>query len=54
MAGSSFSPTGLVVPTGNTSQRPISPTAGTLRYNTETNQYEIYSGSQWINIYFGT
>lgn len=54
MAGASLSPLGLVVPTGNTSLRPSTPSTGEIRYNTETNQYEVYNGTQWLNIYFGT
>jgi hypothetical protein len=54
MAGASFGPSGLSVPTGNTAQRPSTPLSGSLRFNTDTNQFELYTGTQWINVYFGT
>ena len=41
---------GFIVPTGNTNQRPASPAAGTIRYNTTTNQTEIWSGVSWLGI----
>jgi hypothetical protein len=39
--------TAFVIPSGNTSQRPTSGIVenGSIRYNTDTNQYEGYSGS---------
>lgn len=36
---------GVVVPTGTTTQRPASPTNGTLRYNTTTNKFEGYQNN---------
>jgi hypothetical protein len=39
--------TGLVIPAGTTSQRNSSPTQGELRYNTTSNETEIYDGSSW-------
>jgi hypothetical protein len=41
---------GMIVPTGTTAQRPASPVAGTFRYNTSTNQTEVYSGIAWLVI----
>ena len=41
---------GVVLPNGTTAQRPATPEAGTMRYNTTTNQTEIYSGVAWITI----
>jgi uncharacterized membrane protein len=38
---------GFVVPIGTTAQRPGSPTNGTIRYNSSTEQLEIYDGSAW-------
>ena len=38
---------GVVIPVGNTFQRPNPPPTGTLRYNTSTNLVEIYNGSGW-------
>lgn len=38
---------GFVVPIGTTAQRPGSPTNGTLRYNSSTDQLEIYDGTAW-------
>ena len=39
--------TGLVLPTGNTVQRPASPDSGTVRFNTSTLNLEIYDGFSW-------
>jgi len=50
MAGS-FGPDGLLIPSGNTAQRPVSPVVGTLRFNTDTNKYEIYTATGWVNVY---
>jgi len=36
------------IPSGNTLQRPTSPIIGYVRYNTETQQFEIYNGSNWV------
>lgn len=42
--------TGFVkIPTGNTASRPGSVNPGTVRWNTQTSQIEIYSGSSWVN-----
>ena len=52
-ANSSFSFAGvnatgnLQLPSGNTAQRPGSPTAGTIRYNSQTGFAEIYTSSGW-------
>jgi hypothetical protein len=40
----------LIVPVGNTSQQPASPTNGMIRYNTTNSRYEGYSGSYWQNL----
>lgn len=40
----------LRIPQGTTAQRPASPQAGDTRYNTTTNQTEIYSGTGWTGI----
>lgn len=43
--------TGLVLPAGNTAQRSSTGNvAGTIRYNTETSQLEIYDGSEWSGV----
>ena len=39
--------TGFVIPLGNTAQRPGTPESGTLRYNSSTEELEIYDGSSW-------
>ena len=39
--------TALGIAVGNTAQRPGSPTAGDMRFNTTTGFVEIYDGSQW-------
>lgn len=41
----------LIVPTGTTAERPVSPTVGELRFNTDNNVLEQYSGTAWRNAY---
>jgi hypothetical protein len=36
------------IPSGNTSSRPVSPTTGTVRFNSEENVFELYDGSSWV------
>lgn len=40
----------LIIPTGNTSTRPISPSIGALRFNTETGSTEVYDGSRFSTV----
>jgi hypothetical protein len=42
--------TGLVLPTGNTAYRPSSPDQGTIRFNTNSTEVEVWDGSQWTNV----
>jgi len=42
--------TALGIAVGNTSQRPVAPATGDLRYNTSTNAVEIYNGTSWENV----
>lgn len=37
----------LTLPSGTTAQRPGSPTVGDTRYNSSTNQPEVWNGSSW-------
>jgi hypothetical protein len=39
--------TGLIVPVGNTDQRPSPGTTGTIRFNTTTSKLEVYDGTEW-------
>ena len=39
----------LQLPSGTTAQRPVSPSAGYMRWNTTTNYVEVYDGSDWLN-----
>ena len=41
---------GLVLPVGTTGQRPASPTAGMIRYNSTLETVEGYNGTDWINL----
>jgi len=41
--------TGLVIPVGNTTQRPSSGTTGTVRFNTTTSLLEVYNGNSWAS-----
>lgn len=40
----------LVLPSGTTAERPTSPSAGAIRYNTTEGVYEGYNGSLWVNL----
>jgi hypothetical protein len=40
----------VLIPKGTEAQRPGTPTAGYLRYNTDTNTFEGYNGTQWSGI----
>jgi len=43
-----FTSTGfLLIPSGTTAQRPVSPVAGEIRYNTTLNKFEGYANSAW-------
>lgn len=37
------------IPTGTTAQRPENPSQGMIRFNTETNSVEEYSGTEWVS-----
>lgn len=41
---------GLIIPVGNTDQRPVSPVTGTLRWNTDLERAEIYDGVEWDQV----
>ena len=45
--------TGLVIPVGNTAQRPSPGTTGTIRFNTESSRVEVYDGAEWDTIVAG-
>jgi hypothetical protein len=40
----------LKLPVGTTAQRPGTPVAGQLRYNSTTGGVESYTGISWVNI----
>lgn len=42
--------TGLVVPVGNTAQRPSPVSAGALRFNTDDTRLEFYDGAEWDSV----
>ena len=42
--------TALQIAVGNTAQRPVSPAAGDLRFNSATTSTEVYNGSAWVNV----
>lgn len=42
--------TGLVLPVGNTTQRPNPASTGTVRFNTDITRIEVYDGSAWEDI----
>jgi hypothetical protein len=39
---------GIVIPAGDTSQRPAGLSSGATRYNIDTGYLEVYDGSNWI------
>ena len=39
---------GLAIPSGTIAERPVSPEVGTVRYNTELPNIEIYDGSTFV------
>lgn len=41
---------GLVMPAGNTIQRPVSANIGTLRFNTDIHELEEYNGNVWSTV----
>jgi hypothetical protein len=41
---------GLVLPVGNTAQRPSPAGQGTVRFNTDNSRLEVYDGSAWDDI----
>jgi len=50
-ADSSFTSTGAVLLSkGTTGQRPASPSAGQIRFNTTSTQFEGYSGTAWASV----
>jgi len=36
---------------GTTSDRPSSPQQGMIRFNTSTNKFEAYDGSEWVELH---
>ena len=42
--------TALNISVGTTAQRPTTPTAGDLRFNTTTTGVEVYNGSAWVTV----
>lgn len=44
------SATGLIIPVGNTAQRPDYPDTGTIRYNTNLGLVEVYDGIAWEGV----
>ena len=43
---------GMLVPVGETNQRPSVPLNGYLRYNTDINQFEVYQNGAWRSVRF--
>jgi hypothetical protein len=40
----------LVLPAGTVAERPTTPVAGTMRFNTESNKFEGYNGTAWVEL----
>jgi hypothetical protein len=50
LKNTTFSDTGeLKIPAGSTAQRPGSPNAGMIRFNTTLGMVEFYNGTNWID-----
>lgn len=41
---------GMILPVGNTTQRPSPAVTGTVRFNTDVSRVEVYDGSQWEDV----
>ena len=39
-----------MIPVGNSSERPLVPQVGTLRWNTDLSRAEIYDGAEWDQV----
>jgi hypothetical protein len=44
---------GLIIPAGNTAQRPSPAVQGTVRFNTDIGRLEVYDGSEWDQVVGG-
>tara|TARA_Y100000004_G_scaffold81276_1_gene91312 strand:- start:4985 stop:6184 length:1200 start_codon:yes stop_codon:yes gene_type:complete len=44
----------IAIPRGTTDQRPSSPTAGMMRYNTTLNACEYYNNTEWVSMPLGS
>lgn len=44
---------GLIIPAGNTAQRPSPATQGTVRFNTDNLRLEVYDGAEWDQVVGG-
>ncbi len=42
----------LLIPKGTTLERPLSPTTGHFRFNTTSNEFEVYQGGAWRSLRF--
>jgi hypothetical protein len=42
--------TGMVIPVGTTAERSASPAQGEIRYNSTSNEVEVYNGSAWTSV----
>ena len=43
-------PTSVLMPVGNTAQRPSTGVTGMLRFNTTNNSFEVFNNSAWANV----
>lgn len=49
----SSSTSGFLLPVGNTAQRPVTVSAGTVRFNTDFTRVEVWDGSEWDSVVSG-
>jgi len=40
----------VVIPSGTNAERPLVPTLGMIRYNTDFGFMEVYDGSSWVSV----
>ena len=40
----------IQLPSGTTAQRPVTPSAGMIRYNTDNARNEVYNGTVWVTL----
>ena len=42
---------GMIIPGGTVAERPATPIAGTIRFNSDTSKFEGYTGTTWVDLH---